>query len=352
MSIKREKEAKEVAGILRSGELLHLTYKDLTPNIANPRHLFDEEPLRDLKENIRLHGVLVPLTVYALPGGDKYGIIDGARRHICCKELAEEGLNVPIPCNVVSPPTKVAGLLYMFNIHNFRQAWELMPTAMGLQIVIDELGETDTKKLSNLTGLSEPQVERCKVLFKVPEEFRKLSLDPNPKTRIPSNFWIEAMPVVDLTKEVLPDLYQKITRRGLLRLLVQKYQLKKIKSVIHFRRIIEAYENMKETPEGSRSFSRVLAEYIETPDFETRAAFDGFVQDTRKVRSALQACEDFVDSLKKARIEYVTERRDELTLSLKNAKIYIEQLLAHLEGSDDPSLNQKEVENDNDDNDE
>jgi len=256
--------------------------------------------------------------------------------------LAEEGLTVPIPCNVVSPPTKVAGLLYMFNIHNFRQAWELMPTAMGLEVVVKELGETDTKKLSHLTGLSEPQVERCKVLFDVTDEFRQLSLDPNPKTRIPSNFWIEAMPVVDLTKEILPELYRGLTKRGLLRRLVEKYRLKKIKSVIHFRRIIEACENTKETSDGKRRFSRALEEYITKPELETRAAFDGFVEDARKVRSALESCDAFLDSLRKAKIEHVTERREELAASLRNARHYIDQLLTHLEGGDDPTLEMNE----------
>jgi len=329
------------AGLTPTGKLVHVTYKDLAPNIANPRQLFDAEPLRDLKDNIRLHGVLVPLTVFKLPGGDKYGIIDGARRHICCKDLAEEGTIVSIPCNVVVPPTKVAGLLYMFNIHNFRKAWELMPTAIALEAVIDELGEKDTKKLSNLTGLSEPQVERCKILFDVPEEFRKLSLDPNPIARIPSNFWIEAMPLVDLTKEVLPDIYRELSRRGLLRRLVEKYRAKKIKSVIHFRRIIEAYENTKENPGESRRFIRALTDYLSNVELETRAAFDGFVEDARKVRSALEACEQFLDSLKRTKVEHITERRDELAASLKDARRYIDRLLTALEGEDDPTLKDK-----------
>lgn len=45
--------------------------------------------------------------------------------------------------------------------------------------------------LSKLTGLSEPQIERCKILIDLPERFQKLSLLPDPKERIPSNFWIE-----------------------------------------------------------------------------------------------------------------------------------------------------------------
>jgi len=347
MPTKRNKEEeKATAALTPTGQLIQLTYKELVPNVSNPRLLFDPEPLNDLKENIRVHGVLVPLVVFELPGRDKYGIVDGARRHLCCKELADEGIAISIPCNIVKPPTKVAGLLYMFNIHNLRQAWELMPTALGLQTFMRELGETDTKKLSNLTGLSQPQVERCKILMDVADEFRQMSLDTNPKTRIPSNFWIEAMPVVDLTKEVLPDIYSELTKRGFLRLLVEKYRLKKIKSVIHFRRVVEAYENTRETAEGRTQFSRTLRRYIQDLNLETRAAFDGFVEDTRKVRSAIQACEQFIDLLKKARVEHVTERREELAESLKDAQRYIARILSQLEGADEPQAGEEDTEDD------
>ena len=74
-----------------------------------------------------------------------------------------------LPANVVDPPTRVAGLLYMFSIHNIREAWELMPTALGLQEVMKELGQADNKKLAKLTGLSEPQIERCRTLLAFPD---------------------------------------------------------------------------------------------------------------------------------------------------------------------------------------
>jgi hypothetical protein len=156
----------------------------------------------------------------------------------------------------------------------------------------------------------------------------------------------DAMPIVDLTREVLPELYSEITKRGLLRRLVEKYRLKKVKSVIHFRRVVEAYDNTKETPDGKRQFARILKEYIQNPQLETRAAFDGFVEDARKVRSALQACEQFLDMLKKARVENVTERREELAESLRDAQRYIAKVLSHLEGEDDPLIGEAEKEDD------
>jgi ParB family transcriptional regulator, chromosome partitioning protein len=242
------------ATVVPTGDLLKLKPADIRPNFNNPRLLFDPEPLRDLKENIRVHGVLVPITVYQLPASRKYGILDGARRHQCCVELEEEGTPVEIPANVVRPPDKLAGLLYMFSIHNFREPWELMPTALSLKIVIDELGETDSKKLSHVTGLSEPQVERCKKLPEVPDHLKQLSLDANPKTRIPSNLWIEAHPLLEIVSRELPDVWKSLGNTGLLEKLVEKYQAKRIKSVIHFRRIVEAFEIYESDPENKARF--------------------------------------------------------------------------------------------------
>ena len=107
---------------------------------------------------------------------------------------------------------------------------------------------------------------------------------------------------------------------------------------------MEAYENTKETAEGRKKFSRTLEEYIKEVPLETRAAFDSFVEDVRKVISALEACEKFLDSLRKAKVEHVTERRNDLIASLKEAHRYIERLLTQLEGRDDPTLETDEQE--------
>ncbi len=45
----------------------------------------------------------------------------------------------------------------MFSIHNFREQWELMPTALGLKVVMEKLETTDSKELNKLTRLSDPE---------------------------------------------------------------------------------------------------------------------------------------------------------------------------------------------------
>jgi ParB family transcriptional regulator, chromosome partitioning protein len=331
--------------IVPTGSLLHLDPQDVKPSANNPRLLFDIEQLAELKKNIAEHGVLVPITVYQAKGQSKYSILDGERRFRCVVELRSEGHldqhgePLKLPANVVEPPTKIAGLLYMFSIHEYRQAWELMPTALSLKIVIDELGVEETKVLSKFTGLSEPQIERCKKLLKFPERFQRLSLDPNPATRIPSNFWIEALPVIDLALEEIPRL-KDLGRDKAIDKLVDKYRARKIKSVIHFRRIMESYELSEDDGNARRAVLRRIEEFFVDPALETRAAFDQFIVGKKRIQTALSACVDFIKQLRSLKLRFTADddERTQLRKALRDVQQYCKGLEQALTGSDDPEI--------------
>lgn len=318
--------------VIPSGELVYLATGDIIPSRNNPRQLFDARPLETLKSNIRVHGVLVPLTVYKPKGQRKYSILDGERRYHCCVELEAEGRQLKIPANIVSPPSKIAGLLYMFSIHNFREQWELMPTALGLRTVMERLEENDNVALSRLTGLSESQIERCKVLLRYPEEYQQLSLEADPKKRIPSNFWIELDPILELCRTQLPDLVQSLGVNGVIDALIAKYRARKIKSVIHFRRIMEAYLIAEDRRQAVIERLRL---YITTTDLETRDAFDEFVVDNRRVRGAIDACQTFIRDLERLKLDYTLDR-DGLRAALSDVVVFAEDMLDKLGGSDPP----------------
>jgi len=336
-----------VAQIVPTGQLRHLKPDEIKPSLNNPRHLFDEDELQELKKNISEHGVLVPITVYQAKGQAKFSILDGERRYRCVLELTKEGRGekggkpLTLPANVVEPPTKIAGLLYMFSIHNFREQWELMPTALGLKIVMEELGETDNKALNKLTGLSEPQIERCKKLLKFPERFQEMSLDPNPTTRIPSNFWIEALPVLDVAVESIPTI-KKLGRDRATDKLVEKYRDKRIKSVIHFRRIMESLALNEDDPATHAKVVRSVEEFFLNPKTEIRTTFDGYIGDKKRVQSALSACEDFLANLQKFKLTYTSddEERASLRRALRDVRAYCKSLEQALRGSDDPDVPQ------------
>jgi ParB family chromosome partitioning protein len=333
----KQQDKDKLNTVIKEGTLRRLNVSDIKPSASNPRQLFDPVPLYDLKENIRQHGVLVPITVYGIKGQNKYGILDGERRFRCCVELAQEGIELTIPANIVDPPDKIAGILYMFSIHNFREGWELMPTALSLNILMEALGVTDSQRLSKLTGLSEQQIERCKILLSYPKKYQDLSLDPDPATRIPSNFWIEAYPILSICSQELPNLYQKLGRDGICDRFVEKYRNKSIKSVIHFRKILEAYDLNQRTEPKISEINNKLEEYITTVSLETRKAFDEFVVDTKRIQGSIKSCEDFITSLERAKLEHIVDNKDDLMIALQEVKKYIEVLLHKLEGSDAPS---------------
>jgi ParB family transcriptional regulator, chromosome partitioning protein len=332
---KKNTPAKPQAQVTPKSTLLHLKHTQLRPSPNNPRRLFDPGPLQSLRESIEEHGVLVPLTVYKLAGQTKYAIVDGERRFKCCVDLAKKGKEIDIPANVVDPPDVMASLIYMFNIHQFREQWELMPTARALKTVMEELGPTDPEELHQITGLSLPQVERSLRILSFPERFQLLSLKEDPQERIASNFWVELYPVLEKAQEVIPDLVKKKGRDGITDLLVQKYRSGKIKSVIHFRRVLEAFD-VAETKEERTEVAQRLREYILDPQLETRQAFDHFIHDTRRFQKASDAADRFMRDVTRAKVDHTLEGKEELVEKLREVVAFVNNLLIRLEGSDPP----------------
>src|SRR5258705_13756793 len=61
---------------------------------TNPRRFFDEAKLAELADNIRQHGVLQPILLRQLPGGeaDTYELVAGARRSRASKLAKRESV--------------------------------------------------------------------------------------------------------------------------------------------------------------------------------------------------------------------------------------------------------------------
>jgi len=214
-----------------------------------------------------------------------------------------------------------------------------MPTALSLKIVMAELEITDNFALSKMTGLSERQIERCKSLLTFPERFQKLSLDPDPTTRVPSNFWIEALPVLDLAMDKAENV-KKLGRNGATDKLVEKYRDGKIRSVIHFRRIMEAYDLAEDDAPQQAKVVRRIDQFFLNPKMETRAAFDEFVVEKKRVQNAIGACDSFIAQLQKFKLTYTTdeEERNNLRKALRHVRDYCDSLEQALVGSDDPEV--------------
>lgn len=205
---------------------------ELKPNPHNPRYLFDEEPLKTLEASIRKVGVLVPLTVFRATGEKLYTILDGQRRWIC----AQRAQLTEVPINEVAEPSVAQNIVTMFQIHKLRQDWELMPTALKVGVLMDELEERRDRQIAELTGLDQAVVVRCKKLLWYPKKFQNMMLFADPKDRIKADFFIEMYAV--LTDRLVTKL-NWYKRDEFIKRFLFKYQnrLSGFKAVTDFRKI-------------------------------------------------------------------------------------------------------------------
>ena len=164
----------------QTARVREIPVEQIGPNPHNPRRLFDEEPMQILKESVQKLGILVPVTLYEADGptgkshDQRYVLLDGERRWRCARELRLAN----VPAIVVQRPDDTQNILTMFHIHNVREGWQLMPTALKLKVLMDRLKETNERKLSELTKLSIAQIRRCKILLSYPKHFQETMLAP------------------------------------------------------------------------------------------------------------------------------------------------------------------------------
>jgi ParB family chromosome partitioning protein len=226
---------------IKVGKLMQISVDDIIPNKENPRMLFDPEPLKVLEESIKDVGILSPLLVYQRKSDKKLVILDGERRLICAKHLGIK----KVPANIIEEPKRIENIIRMFNIHNVREAWELMPTALKLEIIIREKKVKSEKELSAITSLSIPTIQRCKVLLTYPKKYQDLMIVLNPKDRLKTDFFTELYPVLNLIEKELPVISSKFSRNNIIDIFLEKYSNKSFTNVVHFRKIANLIRAMK-----------------------------------------------------------------------------------------------------------
>jgi ParB family transcriptional regulator, chromosome partitioning protein len=231
----------------------------LKPNPHNPRYLFDREPLSTLKASIAKLGILVPLTVYEESSTGDYVILDGQRRWICAKELGLES----VPVNLVEEPSLVQNIVTMFQIHKLREDWELMPTALKLQVLMERLRERNERQLAEITGLDAAVVSRCKKLLAYSPRYQEMMLVAEPSQRIKADFFIELYPVI--TDRVVTRMVWFKRDHFIKRMLSKYIHGKGLKAVTDFRRIKQCVTAAKRA-DLADALSAKMQEFVERDD--------------------------------------------------------------------------------------
>lgn len=203
--------------------------------------MFDPEPMGTLKKSIEEVGILVPIFVYRKREVDpkhpevKYVILDGERRWLCAQAIeTERRSEIPIPANIIAEPSIIQNILMMFNIHGVREAWDITPTALKLEVVIRHFKRKSITELAKLTGLTPARVRDSQVLLSFDRKYLDMSLREKPR-RITGDFFIQMYPVLDLVKNRYPAIYRKLGRNGIIDTFVEKYESGEIRAVTEFR---------------------------------------------------------------------------------------------------------------------
>ncbi len=272
----------------------YLRTDQLQPNPYNPRMLFDKIPMQTLEESIKRVGILVPLTVYQRGSDGQFIILDGQRRWMCAQKLQMPKVSV----NQVAEPSLVQNIVTMFQIHKLREDWELMPTALKVDLLMKEMKETSEKKLSELTGLDVAVIVRCKKLLSFPKGDQDRMLDPDPEKRVKADFYIELYPFLrDRIVAKLPG----YSRPALTQKMLEKYQDPKggIKAVTDFRKAKQHIANARKAGKTSALIPR-LKEFVEKvelpPDHLLVPAADVSAQ-ARSLHVKVQKLEDELKDL-------------------------------------------------------
>ena len=103
-------------------QVLFLPVEDIAPNPCQPRRAFDPQPLAELADSIRRHGILQPLTVRQTAEG--WELVAGERRLRAAKLAGLE----TVPCIRIQAEEQESALLALIeniqrkDLHYFEEA--------------------------------------------------------------------------------------------------------------------------------------------------------------------------------------------------------------------------------------
>ena len=147
--------------LYQSGRIHMLPIERISPNPRQPRRHFPEQPLRELAESIRQHGVLQPLSVEKTPGG--YILVAGERR---LRAAGLAGLT-HVPCILVRVTPQDSALLAL--VENLQRSdLHYLEEAAAISRLISTYGMSQEEAARRL-GRSQPAVANKLRLLRLSE---------------------------------------------------------------------------------------------------------------------------------------------------------------------------------------
>lgn len=298
-------------------------------NPENPRLIFDEKQDLALLESIDEVGILVPLIVFPDKPG-RFTLLDGERRLRCAKRLNLK----TVPVNKIAKPTKIENVLRMFNIHNIREKWKLMPTALKMGTLLEDKSfkGKSAREIGRLTGLTAATVSRCIELLKLDKKYQDMILEyyrlGEPKDfKFSEDFFLEMNRALNSIRKFQREIYDDYTRSGLTDRFVEKRKQNKITDVIDFR-LIKDIIGATRKGASEEVVRKTLRRMLDDTEFTIQQAYEETAEPVIKAKNIEELCRELAEQLEinKDRLSDFSKRKDFVNLLAEVQEIIQETL--------------------------
>lgn len=298
----------------------------IKPNPENPRMIFHEKELRELLDSISKVGIKVPISVYE--DGNQYFILDGERRWRCaCK------LNLKTMPAIIQPkPDHLENLLMMFNIHNVRVRWDLLPMAYKLRDIKEMLEKdgkhTTSKDLAGITGLNVTIVNQAFELLILPRKYQVLLLNeikkPRDQQQIKVNLFIEIKNALRSVERNTPEVFDRVSPAKFLDVMFFKYTNGIENNVVNFR-VISKISRAKIVGKTKIDVVPILVKLVKNKKYSVEDAYSDSVKAAYELSDIVNKTAKLADELEKYHSKRILPKK--LRSNLQRLRREINKLL-------------------------
>jgi ParB family chromosome partitioning protein len=300
---------------------------EIRPNPDNPRLVFREAEMTQLMDSIREVGIKVPISLYA--DGSHYVLIDGERRWRCAKRLNLKD----VPSIIQPKPTRLENLLMMFNIHNVRLDWDLMPMALKLaevRAMLEKSGKAnDVKALSAITGVPASTVKRAFDLLDLPAKYQRMLIKeagkPRKEQKIKPDLFIEIYKSLHAIERYTPEVFDSVQKPEYVEAMVDKYMSGVVDNVVGYRELTKIARAERAGVDRSHAIPTIIR-LVQKKSYGIKDAYHDTVQsayEQRDLASKLSSINEKLASLKSA-----AGLSREVVSALRALKSHVERLLS------------------------
>jgi len=220
----------------------------------------------------------------------------------------------------------------MFNIHNVRLDWDLMPMALKLSEVREMLisggKAADVKALAAITGVPRPTVQRALDLLDLPKKYQNMLLKeaakPRNEQRIKPDLFIEIYKSLHAVERHIPEVFQEVKRPAYIDAMVKKYLGGVVGNVVAFREVTKIARAEKAGVDRTHAIP-VIVKLVRKRNYGITQAFEDTVQAAYEQRDLISKLRSITQRLS----EYRSRRKvnEQVRLALTDLRSAIDRIL-------------------------